>query len=144
MNKAVTQNKEQLCAKHLASMICAFAAGSAIQTRHVQLSDNKWSPMQRGVRQMLELLENGWELRIAPKPPKQKFARIALCNLAKVDANNIHTFPMGIQQIACQKEPGWIPAEVIIRKGRCKEFEQHPTFVKWLSDEFPLTTQPRA
>lgn len=128
-------------AKLLAPIICAYAAGSKIEWQN---SSGKWLPC------MIEddlyvCIQNNIKLRIAPKPPKQKFARIALCNLANLTLDNCVDFPCHqIQSRTPSDGMTWSPVEVIIRKGHCKDFEQHPVFVKWLSNEFQLTTQPRA
>jgi len=128
-------------AKLLAPIICAYAAGSKIEYQNP--IDKHWYPAHP-IDCNFERFGD-WKLRIAPKPPKQKFARIALCNLAKLTLENCIGFPCKqIQSCIPLNEEDWAPVEVIIRKGHCKDFEQHPVFVKWLSNEFQLTTQPRA
>lgn len=125
-------------AKLLAPIICAFAAGSAIEARHPLIGSFDWINVPMGIEPNFEhCIQEGIELRIAPKPPKVKLARIALCNLAKVSDENFATFrTTGIPLKA--PEEGWLPAEIIVRGGECKSFEQHPTFIKWISEPFKL------
>ena len=129
-------------AKTLASIICAFAAGSRIQ---MQSPYNKqWFNVPPGDSIDFEkCIENNISLRIAPKPPKVKLARIALCNLAKVTDENFATFPAtGVQPKAMEED--WLAAELIVRGGDCDLFEQHPTFVKWISEPFQLISGKHA
>lgn len=127
-------------AKILAPIICAFAAGSNIQARDPRVGAH-WYPFHATNLPIENAIELGLELRIAPKPPKPKFARLALCNLDKVDANNVSALPYVVQiKAAAINEPGWIPAEVIVRKGHCDKFAKHPAFVKWLTADFQLLT----
>lgn len=133
-------NREQ--AKLLAPIICALAAGSAIQLKSKTGTGATFLLDKPDVDMHFDSLGKHWEASIAPKPPKQKFARIALCNLENLTPNNCVDFPCHqIQSRTPSDGVNWSPVEVIIRKGHCKDFEQHPTFVKWLSAEFPLTTQ---
>lgn len=129
-------------AKLLAPIICAFAAGSVIEWRKKGTSN--WVNEPMGIEPNFErCIQEGIELRIAPKPPKVKLARIALCNLAKVDDENFATFPTtGVQPKAM--EEGWLAAELIVRGGDCDLFEQHPTFVKWISEPFQLVSGKHA
>lgn len=129
-------------AKTLAPIICAFAAGSRIQTQSP--SDKRWFTVPPGDGIDFEkCIQNEIFLRIAPKPPKVKLARIALCNLAKITDENFATPPTtGIQPKAM--EEGWLTAEIIVRGGDCALFEQHPAFVKWISEPFQLVSGKRA
>lgn len=130
-------------AKLLAPIICAFAAGRTIEWQNKQkLQNEPWNVVddKRGGFDFA-----AWSVhvnfRIAPKTPKPKFARLALCNLDKVDANNVSALPYVVQiKAAAINEPGWIPAEVIVRKGHCDKFAKHPAFVKWLTNDFQLLT----
>lgn len=128
-------------AKLLAPIICAFAAGSKIEWQpHGQ---SNWYPVNPHECSFEDFIRNGIKLRIAPKPPKTKLARIALCNLAKITDENFATFPTtGVQPKVM--EEGWLAAELIVRGGDCDLFEQHPTFVKWISEPFQLVSGKHA
>lgn len=130
-------------AKLLAPIICAFAAGSTIEWQHKQkLQNEPWN--------VVDDKHGGFDFaawsvhvnfRIAPKPPKPKFARLALCNLDKINGENLNAFPRSAQvKWHATVEPGWVPAEVIVRKKHCDEFAKHPAFVKWLTNDFQLLT----
>lgn len=128
-------------AKLLAPIICAFAAGSSIEW--MPSGQKRWYPVNTNECDFDGFIQNGASLRIAPKPPKVKFARIALCNLAKVDDENFATLPTtGVQPKVM--EEGWLAAELIVRGGDCDLFEQHPTFVKWISEPFQLVSGKHA
>ena len=105
-------NREQ--AKLLAPIICAFAAGSTIEVRSTKNPQYKaWD--SRGLEDDFcpdALLKFGAEIRIAPKPPKVKEAKLALVLEGSATA--------------------------IVTKGKWELMEKSPDFLKWISEPFKL------
>lgn len=110
-------NREQ--AKILAPIIAAFAAGSHIQARHTEYSENKWCTIKdkRPVNFGAEL-DIGWQFRIAPKPPKKQLINIALFNTAE--------------------QGGWEPAYVLIPKRYAGTATRANGFIRWLAEDIEL------
>lgn len=106
-------------AKILAPIVTAFAAGSIIQARHTKYSDGKWVRADGKEYADLEgLVTSGWELRIAPKPPKKQICNIGLFNIGQ-DGN-------------------WIPGYVLVPKHQTKTAAHANGFVRWLAENVEL------
>jgi hypothetical protein len=98
-------------AKLLAPIICAFAAGSVIEWRKKGTSN--WINEPMGIEPNFErCIQEGIELRIAPKPPKVKEAKLALVLEGSATA--------------------------IVTKGKWELMEKSPDFLKWISEPFKL------
>lgn len=141
MNKhARSLTPAQVMAAKLAPIICAFAAGSQIQYKHEKGTAGKWQDLPEHGNHIVtiaHIAESGYDVRIAPKPPKAKQARIALMNCA-VDGGGLEGLEGQVKEEAKIHE-GWIPARIIVPKGRCESVSKHPAFVKWVSELFTIS-----
>lgn len=100
-------NRQQ--AKILAPIICAYAAGSRIEWQDFC---NNWHVHIPTEVSLEALLDAGYKLRIAPKPPKVKEAKLALVLGGECTA--------------------------IVTKGKWELMEKSPDFLKWISEPFKL------
>lgn len=105
-------NRDQ--AKLLAPIICAFAAGSQIEWQPPH--QEEWYPIGQPNDDpncyFESFIQNNVRLRIAPKPPKVKEAKLALVLEGSATA--------------------------IVTKGKWELMEKSPDFLKWISEPFKL------
>lgn len=101
-------NREQ--AKLLAPILCAYAAGSTIEWQ--PQGSSRWHKVDNQEAYWDSFIHNGHKLRIAPKPPKVKEAKLALVLGGECTA--------------------------IVTKGKWELMEKSPDFLKWISEPFKL------